>query len=815
MSFEPRKFKEIFDDMQDRTTTLTDFQVGSVTRTLFETFSYELALMYEKMNLVYLSAFIDSATGFDLDRVVAVLGIQRSLPDFSVGLVSFERDLGQEDIIVPIGTLVATEDTPENPKKVYQTIEQVVIASNEASADAKVQAIQTGEEQDTLQGTVIVMPRPIPGIKGVSNSDPIRLIGRRKETDEELRERAKNFLIASGKANILAIENSVLSLPRVLDVKVNERFHYAEGEVEISRMTVSSAAILLKGTLLAFEDSESNKWLYRLIDNVSFQKSAPTAKGFIRALKKGSLSELDELALLEFDDPSLQTEYAISQHDPIVRGDFGIVEVFVDALDFDEPFEAGRTESLREVVSEEIDKVRAAGILVLVEEARKIEVDAVIRISLSPNMNLNEEERLQFEQEIQFQIQDFFLKLKLGETFAFSQMIKTVISIEGVENLENFWLQTIIDSGEQESALEFEFSNNKITAEEYERFSARYVCVASEEKDLPIHFEFQAVNITDQLEGFLSGIQAYFNGKNVGDEILISELEQAVDEVLTQDLSASLVSGSFKVFPESWCERPMLVEEDGDQLIKTSFVEKPVLGAYIFAYENKLMMTGAIQLDLPVNTPAEKRATIYEEARQILETYLSSLKSEEEFLFEDLTRLIEEHDQIHAAGIDHEDFQARIALDLQTDRVTEDAIAVEPFEKLFAEFLLISAGQETIELSVDQIDILLSLTSAQMVNQQTFVDDLRASISHVVSTYLNSFSSGDDVIYEQLKTALEGLIQTASYQITTLDISSLSTDQRTQQGSITAANDFHVRSVEIPRMSIFDSTALTITVQQI
>ena len=68
------------------------------------------------------------------------------------------------------------------------------------------------------------MPRPVVGVKFVNNTEPIKVIGRRRETDGDLRRRAKNALLSSGKANIAAIENGLLALSGVLDVKVIEDF---------------------------------------------------------------------------------------------------------------------------------------------------------------------------------------------------------------------------------------------------------------------------------------------------------------------------------------------------------------------------------------------------------------------------------------------------------------------------------------------------------------------------------------------------------------------------------------------------------------
>ena len=119
MAFEPKKYNDIYEEMRERVSgILTDFEVGSVARTMFESFAYELGTMYQKMNLVYLSGFVDTAGGSHLDNVVAVLGIQRSLPDFAVGKVVFTRDKGNLEITIPVGTLVATEEKSEQAKKV-------------------------------------------------------------------------------------------------------------------------------------------------------------------------------------------------------------------------------------------------------------------------------------------------------------------------------------------------------------------------------------------------------------------------------------------------------------------------------------------------------------------------------------------------------------------------------------------------------------------------------------------------------------------------------------------------------------------------
>ncbi|TRT42775.1 MAG: hypothetical protein EWV85_24235 [Microcystis aeruginosa Ma_QC_C_20070703_M131] len=192
---------------------------------MYESFAYEIGILYEQLNQVYLSAFIDSAEGSQLEMLVALLGIQRGLPDFAEGTVTFQRDLGTDIIEIPVGTLVTTEDSEKSPKKAYTTIESQIFPANSKTLDVKIQAVERGEEQVTKEETINIMPLPIPGIKSVINKSPIQFTGKKTETDEELRQRAKIALISSGKASNIALENALLSQPSVREVKLIERFN--------------------------------------------------------------------------------------------------------------------------------------------------------------------------------------------------------------------------------------------------------------------------------------------------------------------------------------------------------------------------------------------------------------------------------------------------------------------------------------------------------------------------------------------------------------------------------------------------------------
>ena len=226
MTWHKKDFDQILETLKSRVAPqLTDFEPGSVVRTLFDSFAYEMAVLYEEMEQVYDASFIDTATESDLDKVVAILGIQRGEPEFATGTVAFERDLGIDTAIeIPIDTLVTTEDaevTGGAVKKAYRTLESGTLQPDQASLEIKVKAEVPAEEGETAENTIVVMPQPIQGVKSVNNSVPIEFTGKRAETDRELRDRAKQTLLASSGSNTTAIEKALLSLPGVRAVKVS------------------------------------------------------------------------------------------------------------------------------------------------------------------------------------------------------------------------------------------------------------------------------------------------------------------------------------------------------------------------------------------------------------------------------------------------------------------------------------------------------------------------------------------------------------------------------------------------------------------
>jgi len=68
---------------------LSDRNPGSVTRLLAESFAREFAVLSRQLEAVYRAGFLDTATGRDLDQLVAILGLNRRDRTYATGTVVF------------------------------------------------------------------------------------------------------------------------------------------------------------------------------------------------------------------------------------------------------------------------------------------------------------------------------------------------------------------------------------------------------------------------------------------------------------------------------------------------------------------------------------------------------------------------------------------------------------------------------------------------------------------------------------------------------------------------------------------------------
>ena len=220
-------------EVQGSNPALTDRNTGSVTRLLAESFGREYATISKQLEAVYESAFLDTASGRDLEQLAALLGVTRRRQLSAGGSVVFSRGTpAPADIFIPAGTKLSTA---EPPAAVFETTEDRTLQRGGLSVDAPVSAVLSGESGLVVENAIRVINRPILGIDAVSNALPTRFSGA-VESDDMLRARCRRALETSGKATTGSLLGALTTLPglREKDIRIAEDYLAHPGVVNLS-----------------------------------------------------------------------------------------------------------------------------------------------------------------------------------------------------------------------------------------------------------------------------------------------------------------------------------------------------------------------------------------------------------------------------------------------------------------------------------------------------------------------------------------------------------------------------------------------------
>ena len=190
---------------EDVTPSLTDLQVGSVTRTLTESIALEMARLYAQLEAVHKAGYIDTATGSSLDKVVSLLDVHRFLGTRPSAKIRFNRAASTRGVItLQAGARILDEQV----RFEYETTETITMSENQNSVMITARDLEPGNEP-VEANTLTVLAVPIAGIDGVTNPGPASRAAA-DETDVELRTRAKNFLHGSERATLGALDQVLI-----------------------------------------------------------------------------------------------------------------------------------------------------------------------------------------------------------------------------------------------------------------------------------------------------------------------------------------------------------------------------------------------------------------------------------------------------------------------------------------------------------------------------------------------------------------------------------------------------------------------------
>lgn len=151
-TFKPRTTEEILNDAINYVhynTTLTDFNVGSVIRTILEAMAIEDADQYSQIANILNSFFLKNVFGQQLDDRAAEYGVARKFPSASVGEVVFiDTELQRSFLVkdtVPGNTLVYVQDISQFPESNF-----IVQLGEGTSFEEQVQIASVNSTNQTL-----------------------------------------------------------------------------------------------------------------------------------------------------------------------------------------------------------------------------------------------------------------------------------------------------------------------------------------------------------------------------------------------------------------------------------------------------------------------------------------------------------------------------------------------------------------------------------------------------------------------------------------------------------------------------------------
>jgi uncharacterized phage protein gp47/JayE len=217
-------------------TALTNFNVGSVVRTLTEVFAEVVAELYAYAAEMLKQGFLDTATGFWLDRKAKEYGLTRKPAVKAEGVVVYSRKLPKNtNIPIPQDSIVTTPKDQAGREYRYFTTQAAVLQAGQTSVEVPVIAEAAGSAYNVGPGSITKMKTFINGIDSVTNpTDWLTTVGVDEESDAALRQRcflAWEELSQGGTA--AAYVSWALSVPGVKSAFVDDTLPRGEGTVDV------------------------------------------------------------------------------------------------------------------------------------------------------------------------------------------------------------------------------------------------------------------------------------------------------------------------------------------------------------------------------------------------------------------------------------------------------------------------------------------------------------------------------------------------------------------------------------------------------
>jgi uncharacterized phage protein gp47/JayE len=247
-TFNRKLLDEIEEDVRQRAIEVfgpdVDLSQGSPIKQLIDVVIFEHEYIQELLEEIYYSAYYGEAYEEQLDKVLQIAQITRIPRRGATGEVTFSAQVANdEDIVIPEGTRLMTQETENRPPIPFKTMEPATLEAGSAHVtNVPVRACEPwetdldeewlGRHTNVGANTITVMDETIGGIDHVRNPQPTGsasrengfnyVQGRDRETDEELRDRFERQFGSQGTATLDALRAQTEAIDWVRSAGIEE-----------------------------------------------------------------------------------------------------------------------------------------------------------------------------------------------------------------------------------------------------------------------------------------------------------------------------------------------------------------------------------------------------------------------------------------------------------------------------------------------------------------------------------------------------------------------------------------------------------------
>ena len=219
MAFRVKNATGILEDLINwvsaRTDKLTDFNVGTATRTLLESVALQGEEFYYDLKKGIEHAIANSCyNAFSFYRKPATK---------ATGYVTIFYDKPLErDVIIPQGSIFHTGKMRFN-KEYYKSLENIFVKEGSQSVILKIEAVKPGSKGNAIAGEICKMEMGSPNISNIANTTPITN-GVDMESETSRSQRFKEYVHTLQKGTAEAVAYGIKEVPGVSGVYIDDNY---------------------------------------------------------------------------------------------------------------------------------------------------------------------------------------------------------------------------------------------------------------------------------------------------------------------------------------------------------------------------------------------------------------------------------------------------------------------------------------------------------------------------------------------------------------------------------------------------------------